>query len=571
MSIFRQSFMLLNRLNNTLALIPRRFGLGALLLMLHAVLVSGPDGVWADALMMVHYGLFLLWQPIWRGEQRMEKLPAMLFVAGGAALLAILSWWMLAFWLAGLVGLLGGRVISASARGERIANMVAVGYLLTMLLIWVEPHLLGLTDILSNAYLLVNVVLPFFPVGLLFVQSDRKQAPAITVDFFYCVMLFLLVVILVLGSFIIKTVSHEDYVLVLVRAMFVIAAVLAALSWLWNPRAGFTGLGELLSRYLLSVGMPFEQWLQRIAVLAETSHSATQFLNAATKEVSILPWVSGGVWQAEASSGNFGETSPYKASFSYHGLRLTLFARNALGPALTLHIKLLAQLLGEFYEAKLREEQMRGAAYLQAVYETGARLTHDIKNLLQSLNTLCAAAERVGDGDQARLVALIQRQLPQLSQRLQITLEKLQAPQPAPSLNMNAITWWNRLRQRYRDSGIEFLSGRIAAGTELPAELFDSVADNLLQNALEKRKSQSALRITVILQISDGPKMTIEDDGEAIPAEIVERLFKSPLSSASGLGIGLYQAARQAAQHGYELTLASNRNGEVRFELKVNH
>jgi signal transduction histidine kinase len=380
-------------------------------------------------------------------------------------------------------------------------------------------------------------------------------------------MLFLLVVILVMGSFIIKTVSHEDYVLVLVRSMFAIAGVLVALSWLWNPRAGFTGLGELLSRYLMSVGMPFEQWLQRIAVLAETSPTANQFLNAATKEVSVLPWVSGGVWQAEASSGNFGDTSPYKASFSYHGLRLTLFARNALSPALTLHIKLLAQLLGEFYEAKLREEQMRGAAYMQAVYETGARLTHDIKNLLQSLNALCTAVEQAGDGDQARLVALINRQLPQLSQRLQITLDKLQAPQAAQSPNMNAITWWNRLRQRYRDSGIEFLADRIEAGTELPAELFDSVADNLLQNALEKRKEQPAIKITFILQVSRGLEISVEDDGQGISAGIVERLFKSPLSSLSGLGIGLYQAARQAAEHGYELTLASNRNGAVRFEL----
>lgn len=107
-------------------------------------------------------------------------------------------------------------------------------------------------------------------------------------------LLFLLVVILVLGSFIIETISGGGYVLVLMRAMFSIAAVLCALSWLWNPRAGFTGLGALLSRYLLSVGMPFEKWLQRIALLAETSPSATHFLNAVVEEVAALPWVSGG-------------------------------------------------------------------------------------------------------------------------------------------------------------------------------------------------------------------------------------------------------------------------------------
>jgi hypothetical protein len=33
------------------------------------------------------------------------------------------------------------------------------------------------------------------------------------------------------------------------------------------------------------------------------------------------------------------------------------------------------------------------------------------------------------------------------------------------------------------------------------------------------------------------------------------------------LGVGLYQAARQAAQHGYRLALAANEPGQVRFEL----
>ena len=571
MTIRRQLFILLNRLNNTLASTPQHWGLGAVLLTLHAVLISGPVGGWTDALMMVHYGLFLLWQPIWRGEQRLGLVPALLFVAGGAVLLAMLSWWLLAFWLAGLIGLLGGRVFSARARRERIATMVAVGYLLVMLLVWVEPHLLGLTDTLSNAFWLVYFALPVIPVGLLFVRTDRGHGPAVTLDFFYSLMLFLLVVILVLGSFIIEMVSQDDYVLVLMRVIFAIAGVLAALSWLWNPRAGFTGLGELLSRYLLSVGMPFEQWLQRIAILAETSPSATQFLNAAAQELATLPWVSGGVWQTETSEGNFGKTSPYKTSFSYHRLRLTLFARNALSPALTLHVKLLSQLLGEFHEAKLREENMRSTAYLQAVYETGARLTHDIKNLLQSLSTLCSAAEQTSEGDQAQLVALIRRQLPQLNQRLQITLDKLQTPQSQPSATVNAISWWTRLRQRYQDSGIDFSSDPIAAGTELPAELFDSVADNAIQNALDKRRLQPSLRITVILETSNGPGLSIEDDGTPIAAEIAEQLFRSPLPSDSGLGIGLYQTAKQAQQQGYTLALASNQNEAVRFELKAAH
>jgi hypothetical protein len=38
-------------------------------------------------------------------------------------------------------------------------------------------------------------------------------------------------------------------------------------------------------------------------------------------------------------------------------------------------------------------------------------------------------------------------------------------------------------------------------------------------------------------------------------------------SPAGGLGIGLFQAARQAESAGYALTLETNREGEVGFVL----
>ena len=56
---------------------------------------------------------------------------------------------------------------------------------------------------------------------------------------------------------------------------------------------------------------------------------------------------------------------------------------------------------------------MQANAYTQAVYETGSRLTHDVKNLLQSLKTLCSAAEYSQPDQAASLQTLMQRQLPQ--------------------------------------------------------------------------------------------------------------------------------------------------------------
>jgi hypothetical protein len=43
--------------------------------------------------------------------------------------------------------------------------------------------------------------------------------------------------------------------------------------------------------------------------------------------------------------------------------------------------------------------------------------------------------------------------------------------------------------------------------------------------------------------------------------------MRAPVSSRGGLGIGLYQAARQAEAAGYRLSLESNRDGDVCFAL----
>ena len=45
-----------------------------------------------------------------------------------------------------------------------------------------------------------------------------------------------------------------------------------------------------------------------------------------------------------------------------------------------LHMRLLARLLADYHEAKVREEVQRRTAYLQAIYETGSRLTHDVNS-----------------------------------------------------------------------------------------------------------------------------------------------------------------------------------------------
>lgn len=552
---------------NPKSLLQRQWALGLMLLSLHGVLLWGFNTPLQKALLITHYGFFLLWQPIWRAKQRLSAAAVLLFLSGGGVMMFFVSWWLIAFWLSCLFGLLGGRVFSSRARSTRIGYLLAAGYLLSMSLLWVVPKLLHASANVVMAEFLVMYVMPLLPISILLtrIEINEGEHPPV-LDFFYTLLLVMLALILVLSSFAIQAVSAANYAEVIVKVVFGLALTLFGVSWLWNPRAGFSGIGQLLSRYLLSVGLPFEQWVKNIAELAEYETSAKDFTISAMHEVAALPWVSGLAWNTMDGRGELGSAAKHMATLDFHEFHLTLYTRWPLTPALTIHIKLLTQILGEFYEAKRREETMRQNTYMQAVYETGSRLTHDIKNLLQSMSVLCTAAEQSTEADNERLLALLRRQLPLLNQRLALTLDKLQAPREEKSRKMALAVWWTILQQRFVQNNIEFIASHIP-DLEIDAEVLDSVSDNLLQNAIEKAKNENGMTINIELGSADEFSLEVSDSGRAVPQAIAEQLFKKHVRSENGLGIGLYHAARQARQAGYSLSLAENRDGAVRFRL----
>jgi signal transduction histidine kinase len=543
--------------------------LGLMLLSLHAALAWGIVEWWSRAFLLAHFGLFLIWQPLWRGERDIEPRYAVLVVIVGLALAAWTSWWLMAVWLAVLFGLIGGSVPGAAEGRQRLVSLLAAIYLLSVLLMWVVPHLFA-EQLLGDAFvLLVQFGLPLLPLAIVLtrVEVGRVTGP-VAVDLFYSVLLFLLVAALVLGSFVVKEVNHGNYPLALAQTLFAIAVLLITLSWLWNPRSGFVGLGHMLSRYLMSLGLPFERWVQQLAELADQETQPQRFLTQALQHILELPWVSGLAWEARPGSGEYGSPSPHCAELAFQDLHLKIYTRWAPSPAVLLHLKLLTQMVGHFYDAKRREQVQRQSAYTQAIYETGARLTHDVKNLLQSLRSLCAAVENSGAGQAPALHALMQRQLPQIVQRLTITLDKLRSPQSAEQASrVEAAPWWDALVQRYQSRGVEFHVDGPAMDLVVPAELFDSVADNLIENALAKPAGDMPRQVRVTLSSARDGTLTVCDNGAEIPADIAAQLFESAVPSQTGLGVGLYQAARQARQTGYRLALAANEPGRVCFVL----
>ena len=129
--------------------------------------------------------------------------------------------------------------------------------------------------------LLAQFGLPALFVAMVLMPVESDSAEPQIVDFFYASFIFLLLVALALGSFAFMTVGKTGYALSLTYSLLVIAAVLLFMSLAWNPRAGFAGLQAVFSRYLLSIGLPFEQWLHFLAELSRSESRPETFLREA--------------------------------------------------------------------------------------------------------------------------------------------------------------------------------------------------------------------------------------------------------------------------------------------------
>jgi len=542
------------------------------ILSLHALLVWGNNDVFFSALLLCHYGFFLLWQPILQKNSSLswKQALAILVIAGSAAVL-FKNLWFTAFWIAGLFSLISGRALSSESEHGRLSKILAASYLLTILLMWVIPKLIDADADLTAAALLLDYFLPVLPLAILFLSSRNKPtAQTRNIDFFYTLLIFLLTIIVILGSFTIGVIWETHYLKLLVFVVFGLAATLIALSWLWNPSKTFSGLELLMSRYLLSIGLPFELWIKNIAAHAVRETSSDGFLTAAMHELAALNWVSGVIWQNGAQKQQAGDASAHVSTYNFQHIQITLYSRWQFTPAMYLHVQLLTQIIEEFYDGKCREETISKNTYMQTLYETGSRLTHDIKNILQSLGTLSAAVEQNQDTDNdAKLIELIKTQLPRLSHRLANTLTKLELPSVEKRNQEKVHVWWENFKQINAHHQLVFEAPASFPKTDIDTDVLDSVVDNLLQNALIKAKREQHINITISLMPSRHFCLEVTDTGSAIPPEIANKLFISNISSRNGLGVGLYHAAQQAKLAGYELSLTDNEAGEVRFRLEM--
>lgn len=552
----------------------RRQLLVAMLGLLYLVLLLGPANPVARTLFVVHLGLFMLWQPFVRTDQRIA-LPILAMMISLVAVVAVgLNGWLLLVWIAMLAGVVGGKVFLFESRWSKFFYLLALLWLIAVLLLLTVPA--AVPQIINTESIVIVIGRLVAPAVLALMLSlppehEVDSQPEV-VDFVYSVILVLLLAVLALGSIAIMMLAGHRYVEAVLETLLAIGVALLILGWVWNPHLGMAGMGTVFSRYLMSVGMPVEQWLHALADLAQRQDDPDDFVAEAARDmVQRLPWVTGVEWDAEAVSGSCGTLQGTRSEFSFPPLTVRIHTRYPLSPSLTWHFALLAQLLSEFRADKLRARQLKRLTYVEAIHETGARLTHDVKNLLQALRTLCTAAQPDPDNDgvSPEFAALLRRQLPAITERLGQTLDKLQTPRLESDEQKPVLRWWSDLQSRYHLSGIEFEMDReVAEATRIPAALFNLAVENLIANALEKRAAAPWLVIRVTLRaLPEGVGVDVCDDGKPLGPVLARDLFRGPVPSETGMGIGLYQAVRLLEPGGYTLSLAENQAGRVCFRL----
>lgn len=455
----------------------------------------------------------------------------------------------------------------ADSRASRIARLLSAALALKVILFvvvpGVSPHLQDINGNLPVAALLCAAAVgaEIFP---------RRARTAARTDPLLVALLTAVLLSCALATAVLSVgIAYPNAILLVTSGACILLTAAAILS------APFTGSRPslLAVSHAFSLQVPLEQWVARISAHAASNAAVHDFTDAALREFIKLPGVFGVSWRLnEGELRVIGEAHRQSLDLHCPPLFMRLHTRRRASPWEWFNYYLLARITSEYCLAKQREERNRADNLSRAVYETGSRLTHDIKNILHAL----AALTQLTNAD------LIKRQLPVLRERLENTLRKLQTPSgdertagdgraagrtaAGGSEPLSATEWWEDAKRRHAHQPVEFSGG--AAGT-LPAALFDLALDNFIGNALIKRQLRPALVIRALLSDEeDGAVLRVVDDGDAAPPDKAAALFVMPVASNSGFGVALYQIGVEAAKQQYLASLENNTAGEVVFTLR---
>ncbi len=546
--------------------------LGLLLISLH-ILLWWNFSTFPELLLrlglLIHFGIFILWQPLWSRLNTHGIKYKILLAIAICIFLIFPNIFLLTLWQIILLGLMGGRDLVKPI--DKTVNLIAIIFLSIEVLFIAFSRLFVVEELIYTftADIWFQYGMLLVPFLFLFITTDNSREHRYYINFFHGLTIAMVILILTLGSLVINLSSHVIMPLAVFQMTLATVIFILTISWLWVMLVGEEGAESLWTRHLYNIGGSFEQWIEHLAQpIHHKNLTPPEFLQAGFEQLMTLPWIIGITWHSLYGENMVGSVAPQKIDLTIQSIEITVYARYRISASHAFQIKILVQLLEYFHQTKRREAAFAQQAHLQAIHETGAKLTHDIKNLLQSLHAITSAIELYPPSKNDDTQRLLQGQLPHLTQRLKRTLDKLQKPAEFSYSNVPINLWWSNLHARYRKSQIDFNNYVDDENILIPEDLFDNVAENLLQNALMKRKREPELKIEVSLYVKQrNLRLTVFDNGSAIPNAIFDNLFNQPVPSKDGFGIGLYHVVKHLIHTGYDLTITENTANNVCFEL----
>ena len=129
-----------------------------------------------------------MWQPFLQVDQRINVTQAVLIALASVAVMLWLGWWLLAFWVVVLAGMVGGKVYQQDERWQRGGYLSVLIYLLALLAVMILPEISPRREIAPEIRRFAEFGLPilFLPVALFPGAAERAEDPQL-MDFFYSV------------------------------------------------------------------------------------------------------------------------------------------------------------------------------------------------------------------------------------------------------------------------------------------------------------------------------------------------------------------------------------------------
>ncbi len=210
-------------------------------------------------------------------------------------------------------------------------------------------------------------------------------------------------------------------------------------------------------------------------------------------------------------------------------------------------------------------------ARLAAIGSAVAKISHDLRNILQTASVVSDRLAAVVDPEVAKMTPRLVKAIDRAVALCQHTLDYARDEPPAPQRSRFA------LRALIDDVGADQMLGdgapfawqnEVSGDIEVAADrdqLFRALA-NLTRNAVEA----GAKNIRVAAGMHDGMiELTVADDGPGLHAKARENLFQPFIGSArsGGTGLGLVIAREILRAHGGDIALAESSERGTVFRL----